>query len=273
MTVKNFFNGRQVFRFEEFRCFMLDQTPSVTDKNCYMTLYNYCRSGRLTHIRKGLYAVNSDNEFQSSIISPLLIASCATTDALLAYHTALESHGVSYTHFNEHTYLTARRTTAFSFQNQHYQPIYKPKAQQKKSASLGIEKIKLSGTEVRRTSLERTIVDVLDRPDLSGGWEEVIRSLDRVTIFDVAFAIDYALSFERASLIAKLGYFIEQRPDYLKVETKFSDYLLPHIPKQVYYIDRNSTEGNGIYFKKWQLIVPKYIHERQWEEPEHDFDN
>ena len=38
---------------------------------------------------------------------------------------------------------------------------------------------------IKITSLERSIVDILDRPDLGGGWEEVWRSLDNVTLFDV----------------------------------------------------------------------------------------
>lgn len=40
-----------------------------------------------------------------------------------------------------------------------------------------------SGVNIKVTSLARTIVDVLDRIDLAGGWEEVWRVLDTVTVF------------------------------------------------------------------------------------------
>ncbi len=39
-----------------------------------------------------------------------------------------------------------------------------------------------AGGIVRVTAFERTLVDVLDAPDLGGGWEEVWRSLEMVEV-------------------------------------------------------------------------------------------
>ncbi len=38
---------------------------------------------------------------------------------------------------------------------------------------------------MRVASLERTLVDVLNRPRYPGGWEEVWRSLESVAFFDL----------------------------------------------------------------------------------------
>jgi len=49
----------------------------------------------------------------------------------------------------------------------------------------GIQNVDRMGLDIRVTSLERTLVDVLDRPGISGGWEEVWRSLEMVEYFNL----------------------------------------------------------------------------------------
>ena len=266
MQFHDFLNTHVIFRLDEFKQLMESREQGMTEKNCMMTLYRYCKKGRLLHVRKGLYVVANPSVYQAADISPFLIAGKATEGSILAYHTALESHGISYTDFNEHTYIAPQRSQDFDFQNQHYRSFISQNF-------FHIETVLLFGIEIKRTTLERTIVDVLDRPEVSGGWEEVMRSLDHVTVFNTEMAVDYALSLGRASAVAKLGYFLEQRPDYLQTDQKILKRLLPHIPKNPYYIDRkSSSKGLGTYIKKWEIIVPTYLHQRQWEEPEHDID-
>ena len=42
-----------------------------------------------------------------------------------------------------------------------------------------------AGEQARVTTLERTLADVLDKPDKSGGWEEIWRSLEMAEFFDL----------------------------------------------------------------------------------------
>jgi predicted transcriptional regulator of viral defense system len=46
----------------------------------------------------------------------------------------------------------------------------------------GVIRRNRSGVDLRITILERTLVDVLDRPDLSGSLEEIWRSLENVIL-------------------------------------------------------------------------------------------
>ena len=50
-----------------------------------------------------------------------------------------------------------------------------------------------AGGVVRVTTLERTLVDVLDAPANAGGGEEVWRSLEMVEFFDFDAVISYTL--------------------------------------------------------------------------------
>ncbi len=268
MDAKAFFNQHVIFRFEEFLAAAEkeDGLSVATANNVRTMLHRYCKNGKLLNVRKGLYVVVSSQTYQSNIINPFLVIGKATDDAVIAYHSALESHNIAYTDFNEHMYITCHQTSDFFFQNQQYHAIYHKEHDLNNIAKDGIETITVMGTGIRRTSLARTVVDVLNRPNVSGGWEEIVRSLDRVTSFDASFAISYALSLGRASIAAKLGYFLENQSQYFRVDSSILNQLLINIPKQPYYIDR-STIGKSIFFKKWQIIVPKYLHERQWEEP------
>ncbi|MDO8723214.1 MAG: hypothetical protein Q7J31_13475 [Syntrophales bacterium] len=56
--------------------------------------------------------------------------------------------------------------------------------------------------EVRVTGLERTFVDVLYRPDLSGSWEEIWRSLETVEFFDLDKVAAYVVLLGNATTAA-----------------------------------------------------------------------
>lgn len=270
MKIKDFFKAHPVFRYEEFQSFMhargVTQDPSIRQLLSY-----YCQKDLIIRIRRSLYAANPELT-TSKTIDPYLIAAYATPQAILAYHTALELHNLAYTTFTELTYLVSTHVSDFTFQGQHYRPTRYPKALvEQKQREYGIEILEREGLPIRLTSLERTLVDVLDRPDLAGGWEEIIRSLDHLVQFNHQVVVDYALLLKKASTIAKVGYFLERLPDYLSVDDRTLNQLLPHIPKQPYYLDpKRRASEEGTYIAKWQLIVPNTIIQRCWEEQHAD---
>jgi len=92
------------------------------------------------------------------------------------------------------------------FRSKQFRAIAFPKVlKEKKKQSFGVVVADRLGLDVRVTGLERTLVDVLDRPDLEGGWEEIWRSLESVEFFDLDQVIKYALLLGNATTIAKVG--------------------------------------------------------------------
>lgn len=256
MKIKEFFETHPVFRYEEFAAFMT-AIGTTRPESWRQQLSYHQKAGHLIHIRKFLYAVKPIFSQDVSIDS-YLIASKATTDAVLAYHTALELHGVAYTTFSELTILTTHQLQSFTYEGQRFRAAIKPKIFFDNNTDYGIEIVKRSGMFVKITSLERCIVDILDRPDLGGGWEEIWRSLDNITRFDANKLIDYALLLKNSTTVSKVGFFLEQLPAHLAIEKNVIEKLLPHIPKQAHYMNREERKG-GKYFKKWRLIVPLSI--------------
>ncbi len=263
MKLKPFFNAHPVFRYEEFTTYM--QSQGIQRPGTWKQQLNYHhKAGNLIHIRKSLYAVTSGERPQW--IDPYVIAGKATDDGIIGYHTALELHGVAYTTFTEMQFLTVRAISSFTYEEHQFRPIkFHQKLIKLDQSEIQTETIQRQRVKIKLTSIERTIVDVLDRPALGGGWEEIFRSLDNITQLDYDKIINYALLLRNATLAAKVGYFLEQRPThFLKNQSKI-DLLLTHIPKQPHYMDR--SRGEGKYIEKWRLIVPMEIIERRWEEP------
>jgi predicted transcriptional regulator of viral defense system len=266
MKVKQFFETYPVFRYEKFAAFMAEQGTNRPESWRQQLSYHQ-KAGHLIHIRKFLYAVKPVLS-QEQWIDPYLIASKATADSILGYHTALELHGIAYSTFSELIFLTNRQTQPFIYEAQRFRAVMQPRPLINAShTDFGMDVIKRAGLEIKLTSLERSIVDVLDRPHLGGGWEEIWRSLDNITQLDLDKLIAYVLLLKNSTTVAKVGYFLEQRPAHLAVDQKYIEKLLPHVSKQPHYMNRD-RQGEGKYIEKWQLIVPMEIINRTWEEPD-----
>jgi predicted transcriptional regulator of viral defense system len=103
---------------------------------------------------------------------------------------------------------------------------------------LAVKEVDRAGLSVRVTSLEHTLVDVLDRPDLGGGWEEIRRSLEMVEFFDLDVVIEYTLLRESATTAAKVGLFLEQHQEALMVERSHLESLPALRPCMPHYLVR-----------------------------------
>ncbi len=270
MKASTFFETHPVFRLEEFAQCMREEGKKRAASWEQLLRY-HCKTGRLVHVRKSVYAVKpSSVNAEEFWIDPYLVAGKATPDAVLSHHTALELHNLAYTTFETLTFLTSQAIKPFSYQSQRFHAVAIPKPLViRDQIDSNVEYIQRQDISIKITSLERTLVDILDRPDLGGGWEEIWRSWEHVVHFDIEKLIEYALLLNKATTIAKVGYFLEQRPAHLQVNSNYIDKLLPHIPKQKHYLNRN-VRSNGKYIKKWQLMLPQEIIERKWEEPHVD---
>ncbi len=60
------------------------------------------------------------------------------------------------------------------------------------------------------SDIERTILDALDRPDLSGGVDEVVRGIWRVQEYiDWQKLVQYAKNFRSQAAVKRLGFILE----------------------------------------------------------------
>lgn len=265
MDMLDFFAQNPVFTFKEFVGFQQhERTGNLsTIKN---TLQYYIKKDRLLHVHKGLYAfVPHGYEVTNYPVDPLLIASKLADDAVIAYHSALEYHGIAYSVYFYFYFVSDHRISSFSYGGHTFVRLPVPKILQKKKQPLfGVIKAERMGVDIQLTGLERTFVDVLARPEISGGWEEVWRSFEHVAVLDLDKTIEYTLLLDNATTAAKVGFFLEYSKATLGVSEKQLKILEKHSPKKPHYINAKKPSK---FVKRWSLMIPTEILERRWEEP------
>jgi len=264
MKPNEFLSRHAVFTVEEFDRIL--SARGSGNQNTRKSLLTYYRSqGRIIPIRRGLYAtVPLGGDPASSQVNPYLVAAKMSADAVLAYHTALEFHGKAYSVHTRLHYISARKSLPMRFQSNKFMRVAVPQLLQKKGKQMfGVSTHKNSGVELRVTKLERTFVDVLDRPELTGSWEEIWRSLESIEFFDLDMVVEYVLLLENSTTAAKVGFFLAQNKETLMVDDNHLNPLRNLRPRQPHYLER-SRRNRCRLVKEWNLMIPGEILDRSW---------
>lgn len=271
MKPKDFLIRHPVFTAEEFAEFHSADRPRIADSRQSLLTY-HLRAGNILRIKQGLYAtVPPGMNPNSTPVDMSLLAGKMSPDAVLAYHTALDFYGRAHSIWYRLLYLTNNRATRpVRFRDCEFQGVLFPKALREKGEEFfAVNRENRAGLQVRVTSLERTLVDLFDRPDLGGGYEEIWRSVESVQFFDLDTVVDYALLLDNSTTIAKIGFYLDTRREELMVEESHLRRLREHRPKYPTYMIRgDSRRGNRkrSLVKEWNLVVPEEILDRSWEE-------
>ena len=269
MRLNEFFARHPVFTVHEMANF-LAKRGSESRWTRYALLTHHLKRGHILRVCRGLYAVVPPGaDPNSSPVDSFLLAAKMTDDAILAYHTALEFHGRSYSTHERFLYLTSSRSRTerpVTFRSSRLRGVLFPKKlRDKKQENFGVVIAERAGVDVRVTSLERTLVDVLDRPNFGGGWEEIWRSLESVEFFDLNQVVDYVFLLENGTTAAKVGFYLEQHRDVLGVDDIFFKRLSKCRPKNPHYMIRGDRKS-GHFMAGWNLVVPDAVFRRSWQE-------
>ncbi len=266
MRVREFIDTHRVFTYREFAVAHDGDVPSAALTRDAL-LNQYVRAGRLVRVRRELLVtVPAGVGPAAAVTDPMAVAARMATDAVLAYHTALEYHGAAYTVHSRMTYLTGVGQRPLVFQGITYAPVPFPRVLVNGHREDMMIDEGFRGTMlVHVTSRERTLVDVLDRASLSGGWEEVWRSLEMMSALDLESVVAYALTLANATAIAKVGFFLEQHAEQFEVNSGVLERLQTGVPRGLHYADRGRASA-GRLVERWHLIMPVTVLDRAWEE-------
>jgi predicted transcriptional regulator of viral defense system len=264
MTLQELFTKQAVLTLDEFRA-CLDRAYSPNKRSREAILSYHLRKGHLVRIRRGLYAVvPPGSNPETCPVDPYLVAGKSAQDAVLAYHTALEIQGKAHSVFERYLFQSNKPVRPTTFRTYRFECSLFPKPlRDKHREHFATTTIERSGVNLRVASLERTLVDVLNRPDLGGGWEEIWRSLESVEFFDLDLIVEYVRLLDNATTAAKVGYYLERHAESLMVENQHLSPLHELRPKQPHYLQRGKS---GKLVNNWNLVVPTSLVERTWEE-------
>ncbi len=266
MKHDTFFLRQPVFTGKELANHLLSG-GKVGSRTQEALLSYYRKAGRVVRVRRGLYAVIPAGADPNTYpIDPFLIAAKLTPDAVLSHHTALEFHGKAYSIHTHLVYSASRPVGRFSFREHVFRGVkFHETLLRLKKEHFGVATAERSGQELRVATLERTLVDVLDRPDLTGSWEEIWRSLESIEFFDLDVVVEYVRLLNNATTAAKVGFFLEQHRETLMVGEHHLSMLHDMRPRQPHYLDRSKRQS-GRLVSAWNLVVPEEVIEQRWGE-------
>lgn len=265
MSLPDFFALHPVFTREALVRHLAEMRGGEPNPGTVRALLRYHQTtGRILSVRRGLYAtVPPGSTPESAPVDAYLVGALGCPGGVLAYHTALELHGLAYSTFEAVQILVSRPQRGWVFKGVSYRPVRPRESLGEVALALGVETMDRLGLDLQVTSVARTLVDVLDRPVLAGGWEEVWRSLEEMRVVDADEVLAYLDRLGNATTSAFVGFFLEQHREVLSVAEETLKALEPLRPKGKHYLNR--AEG-GRLAKRWNLIVPELLWERRWEE-------
>ncbi len=236
-----FFEEHPIFRTDQFleRYVKAGHTAATGQ----VLLSYHVRKGNLRRVRQGIYTTSPD------AVDPWLIAAAVSPDGFLAYEGALSFHGLAGLHHSIPV-IAEDRFSKFSYQDVVYARVQPTELKER-----DVLRMQRSGQRLRVTSVTRSLVDVLDRTDLSPEPIELWNAFETTRKeVDPAEAVDFALKLGRAATCARLGFFLEAfgapQVQLRRLEAKSP-------PGSTYLQRKMIIPVEWGYSRRWKLIAPR----------------
>ena len=187
------FLSRAVFRIRD----IINNFPS--ERSAQARLKKLIEDGRVAKIKNGLYA--TVNPITGDIFANRFeIASALFDSACVAYHSALEFHGLGNQVYSEVHVFADDRNIPFEYGGLEYK-FFLPKIRG------GVSRLEYNAPIVV-TNLERTLTDCIDRIDLAGGLEELVTAINGITYLNEQLLIDSLKEYNKKVLYKKAGFLL-----------------------------------------------------------------
>ena len=213
--------------------------------NAKETLRRYKKQGLIVQVRRDLY-VATDLATKASLASKFEIAGHITPSSYLAYHAALEYHGLAHQVFYN-LYISSNE----AFRNFEYDGIRYIYCQSKSEAGIIAP---ATDSHIRVTDLERTVLDCINRIDLSGGLEELVQCLAIITFINEGKLLEYLAGFDKQFLYQKTGFILRHFQKEMNLSDDFFEQCKSKTGNSARYL--TNTHESNTYFKEWRLIAP-----------------
>ena len=251
-------DSRQSRFLKTHRVFHTDEWEHYCSLSGYHSrnqLVKLLRNNRIQKIRKSLYTVVPEGVQQNFTPPALLTAAKLTPDAVLGYRSALSFYGMSRNALTSHTFLSQHRIKPCMVNDTLFQPCLPPKSLTDHNAF--VEEHQMWGTPVKVVAKERLLVDLLDRMDLSGGWEEITNAFAYEDNLNWEKLLKYAKLLDHPATAARLGFMLEQFQETMHVPEGLLSELETLKPKTPEHFYRSNREGK--FVKRWNLYVPEEL--------------
>lgn len=265
--------NRGVFTVEE-AAEALDQRGA----RLYETLSRLSAEGYLSPVRRGLYAVVPLNaRGEEPVVNPYLVASKLARPYVLGYHTALELHGAAHSSFHQAFVASPASFRTFTHQGITYRRVAATGAEVEKSRTMVV----VEGQDVHVAKREWALVRCAHRLDLSGGLEELLRSVEAIPSLNLAEVHDALRTLGYATLYNRVGFILSRYRKLWRVSDADLAELREHVSAHRQYFGagpprewptggrlarprankkvKASATPRAVFVQEWNVLVPEHL--------------
>jgi len=251
MTTKEIAEKNPFFTWEQFR-----QEAGVKETTGYARLQAAVKSNYVERLSKGIY-VSHVGPWMEKPPSVFLLPAYLSDDAVLGFHSALDVFGHGHSQFFFVNYFSSKPgRKKINYGNYSVKGVATPVALVRRQATgFGVVERTIEGQRVKVTGRERTLVDCLDRLDLAGGPEEIIRSVGAFPYIKFDLLLEYLHLRNKPSLFSKTGFVLESYRELFNFSKGQEQQIKKGLTDAVTYI--GPRRSGYRYISKWRLMVPQ----------------
>ena len=142
----------------------------------------------------------------------------------------------------------------FEFQDIAYRVVWSP-------GLFGTTNVQRDGIAVPVTDKERTLLDCIRRPDLCGGLEEYLKSVEGFTLLSPVRLMDYLERFGERNLYQRAGFILSVLREKIRVQDDLLEALRSRVGSTRCYLLPGGKGAGGRLVNEWNVYVPKNLPE------------
>jgi predicted transcriptional regulator of viral defense system len=227
----------------------------VGDRTVTSMLSQHLKAGNIRRIARGVFAsVPKHADPATWSADRFLAASRLRAGGVIGYHSALQLLGYAYSEGFDLQVIAPGQPAILATANFACRFVSPPAP----FADDDVATVDRLGQTVRVTTLECTIADLFDRPDLAGGAEELMNSLDLVGRLDARLLLSRLEALGNATAVGAAGWWLEANQERLGVADAILDALRALAPRQNRYA-LGARPGCGKLARGWKVILPEAV--------------
>lgn len=225
------------------------------------------KEDKVRSIRRGLYHVISPSS-SNDTLNLFLVASKIQPTSFLGFHTALEFYGVAHSLYYNEFYVCGPEKNRFRPFTIHGVEIRPVVVQNNES---GVNDLRYHKDRIRVSSIERTLIDCIEKPEYCGGWEEVLNSLMRLKNLKFKEIHQLLLERENQFLLRQVGVVLDiLREASPSIRESISNQQMLKLtesvgnPARYFFRTKDNTpyfrgRKSLAYIRRWKMYVPVWL--------------
>ena len=225
----------------------------VGDKVVTSMLSQHLKAGNIRRIARGVFAsVPKHADPATWSVDRFLAASRLRAGGVIGYHSALQLHGYAYSEGFDVQVIAAGQPGLLETADFTCRFVKSPAP----LADQDLTAVDRLGQTVPVTTPECTVADLFDRPDLAGGPEELINSLDLIGRLDTRLVLGRLGALGNAAAAGAAGWWLEANRERLGMTDEILIDLHALAPRQNCYA-LGARPGAGRLAAGWGVILPE----------------